>query len=79
MATDNKGSRSRFSEIVDDDDLEEEAGEEIESAPPLKVGEERELNSIGLKKKLLKRGVGYDTPELGDEVTGSSLSLICCF
>ncbi|KAH7849821.1 hypothetical protein Vadar_023470 [Vaccinium darrowii] len=62
-----------LSQIDDDDELDEEPGEVIESAPPLKVGEEREIinSSSGtcLKKKLLKRGYGWDTPESGDEVT----------
>ncbi|KAL3505106.1 hypothetical protein ACH5RR_034947 [Cinchona calisaya] len=54
----------------DDDELDEEPGEVIESAPPLQVGQEREINSsLGLKKKLLKNGVGWETPEFGDEVT----------
>ncbi|XP_059279446.1 peptidyl-prolyl cis-trans isomerase FKBP62-like isoform X1 [Lycium ferocissimum] len=51
------------------DEVDEEPGEEIESAPPLNVGEEREINSNGLKKKLLKLGHGWETPEFGDEVT----------
>lgn len=59
------------SDIEGEDDLDEEPGEVIESAPPLKVGEERELGSFGLKKKLLKSGHGWETPELGDEVTGT--------
>lgn len=59
------------SDIEGQDDLDEEPGEVIESAPPLKVGEERELGSFGLKKKLLKDGHGWETPELGDEVTGT--------
>ncbi|XP_057974823.1 70 kDa peptidyl-prolyl isomerase-like isoform X2 [Malania oleifera] len=53
----------------EEDDLDEEPGEVIESAPPFKVGEERELNSSGLKKKLLRRGRAWDSPEFGDEVT----------
>ncbi|KAL6296114.1 hypothetical protein ACE6H2_004256 [Prunus campanulata] len=57
------------SDIQNEDDLDEEPGEVIESAPPLKVGEERELGTSGLQKKLLKRGYGYETPELGDEAT----------
>ncbi|KAL5988266.1 hypothetical protein ACLOJK_036029 [Asimina triloba] len=62
--------RSNFQEMEGSDN-EEEAGEEIESAPPLKIGEEREIISLpGLKKKLLKKGDGWETPELGDEVTG---------
>ncbi|KAI3742072.1 hypothetical protein L1987_59752 [Smallanthus sonchifolius] len=34
----------------------------------LKVGEEKEIGSQGLKKKLLKEGEGWDTPDNGDEV-----------
>lgn len=49
--------------LSDIDDEEEEPGEVIESAPPLKVGEERELGNSGIKKKLLKNGVGWETPE----------------
>ncbi|KAJ8748170.1 hypothetical protein K2173_000578 [Erythroxylum novogranatense] len=37
-------------------------------APVLKVGEEKEIANQGLKKKLLKEGEGWDTPENGDEV-----------
>ncbi|XP_027091538.2 70 kDa peptidyl-prolyl isomerase isoform X1 [Coffea arabica] len=55
--------------VGEDDELDEEPGEVIESAPPLQVGEEREINSLGLTKKLLKRGIGWETPEFGDEVT----------
>ncbi|KAI3460137.1 hypothetical protein Pfo_016800 [Paulownia fortunei] len=54
---------------IEEDDEEEEAGEEVESAPPLKVGEEREISSNGLKKKLIKRGLNWETPQFGDEVT----------
>lgn len=61
-----------MSEIRDDDDLDEEPGEEVESAPPLRVGEERDLGSSGIKKKLLRRGRGWETPEPGDEATGKS-------
>ncbi|KAK3012657.1 hypothetical protein RJ639_008846, partial [Escallonia herrerae] len=61
---------TNVSNIVEsEDELDEEPGEVIESAPPLKIGEEREFNSSGLRKKLLKRGLGYETPEFGDEVT----------
>ncbi|KAJ7950530.1 Peptidylprolyl isomerase [Quillaja saponaria] len=34
----------------------------------LKVGEEKELGKQGLKKKLVKQGEGWETPEVGDEV-----------
>ena len=63
---------TNVSEIEDDED-DEEPGEVIESAPPLKVGEERELSLSGLKKQLLKLGPGWETPELGDEATGTVL------
>ncbi|KAH9690004.1 peptidylprolyl isomerase [Citrus sinensis] len=55
--------------LSDIDGEEEEPGEVIESAAPLKVGEERGLGNSGIKKKLLKNGVDWDTPEFGDEVT----------
>lgn len=58
--------------VEDEDDLDEEPGEVIESAPPLKVGEERVLSNFGIKKKLLKRGVGWETPEFGDEVSSNT-------
>ncbi|KAK4268221.1 hypothetical protein QN277_024907 [Acacia crassicarpa] len=37
----------------------------------LKVGDEKEIGKQGLKKKLLKEGEGWDTPEVGDEIEGS--------
>ncbi|KAJ4838881.1 Peptidyl-prolyl cis-trans isomerase fkbp65 [Turnera subulata] len=48
--------------MMDEDDL---------GYPPavaLKVGEEKEIDKQGLKKKLLKEGEGWDTPDSGDEV-----------
>lgn len=63
-----------MSDIKGDDDLDEEPGEVIESAPPLQVGEERELGGTGLLKKLLKCGHGWETPEFGDEATGTHFS-----
>ncbi|XP_042493599.1 peptidyl-prolyl cis-trans isomerase FKBP65-like isoform X2 [Macadamia integrifolia] len=60
---------TQLSEIEDEDELDEEPGEVIESPPPLKVGEEREIRSSGLKKKLLHAGHGWETPNFGDEVT----------
>ncbi|XP_075647255.1 peptidyl-prolyl cis-trans isomerase FKBP62 [Castanea sativa] len=47
---------------VDDFDLPED------TPPILKVGEEKEIGKQGLKKKLLKEGQNWDTPENGDEV-----------
>ncbi|KAG5586638.1 hypothetical protein H5410_047072 [Solanum commersonii] len=49
-------------EGMDDDmDLPDES-------PIMKVGEEKEIGKEGLKKKLVKEGEGWDTPEAGDEV-----------
>ncbi|KAL6952018.1 70 kDa peptidyl-prolyl isomerase, partial [Sarracenia purpurea var. burkii] len=39
-----------------------------DDSPILKVGEEKEIGKQGLKKKLVKDGEGWDTPENGDEV-----------
>ncbi|PNX63762.1 70 kDa peptidyl-prolyl isomerase-like protein [Trifolium pratense] len=48
---------------IEEDELDEEPGEVIESAPPQKLGEERQLNSNSpIKKKLLKRGHAWETP-----------------
>ncbi|PNY08446.1 peptidyl-prolyl cis-trans isomerase fkbp62-like protein, partial [Trifolium pratense] len=45
----------------------EEINEDFD-LPEDKVGEERQVGDGGLKKKLLKEGEGWDTPEFGDEV-----------
>ncbi|EFH41910.1 hypothetical protein ARALYDRAFT_494919 [Arabidopsis lyrata subsp. lyrata] len=47
-------------DLADDD--------EADSAPNLKIGEEKEIGKSGLKKKLVKEGEKWDTPENGDEV-----------
>ncbi|XP_057534692.1 peptidyl-prolyl cis-trans isomerase FKBP62-like [Amaranthus tricolor] len=39
-----------------------------DAASVMKVGEEKEIGKEGLKKKLLKEGEGWDTPDNGDEV-----------
>uniref|UniRef100_A0A2P2K2P0 peptidylprolyl isomerase n=1 Tax=Rhizophora mucronata TaxID=61149 RepID=A0A2P2K2P0_RHIMU len=39
-----------------------------DESPDLKVGEEKEIGKQGLKKKLLKAGEGWETPDNGDEV-----------
>ncbi|CAH9075390.1 unnamed protein product [Cuscuta epithymum] len=36
--------------------------------PLIKVGEEKEIGNQGLKKKLIKEGEGFETPDSGDEV-----------
>jgi FK506-binding protein 4/5 len=48
----------------------EEMNEDFD-LPEDKVGEERQVGDRGLKKKLLKEGEGWDTPEFGDEVQGT--------
>ncbi|KAF8646596.1 hypothetical protein HU200_065821 [Digitaria exilis] len=54
-------------EMMGDDDMGDFGGDE---GPVMKVGEEKELGKQGLKKKLLKEGEGWETPEVGDEVEG---------
>lgn len=44
-----------------------------ETSSYMKVGEEKEIGNEGLKKKLVKEGEGWDTPENGDEVEGKSV------
>ncbi|KAI4354243.1 hypothetical protein L6164_003129 [Bauhinia variegata] len=49
----------------------EEMNEDLDlpdDAPIIKVGEEKEIGKQGLKKKLVKEGEGWDTPDVGDEV-----------
>ncbi|XP_039071085.1 peptidyl-prolyl cis-trans isomerase FKBP62-like [Hibiscus syriacus] len=36
--------------------------------PIIRVGEERDIGKDGLKKKLVKEGEGWETPDIGDEV-----------
>lgn len=55
-------------EMNEDFDLPDEG-------PVLKVGEEKEIGHQGLKKKLLKEGEGWDTPNNGDEVEGWRFNL----
>ncbi|XP_027334320.1 peptidyl-prolyl cis-trans isomerase FKBP62-like [Abrus precatorius] len=49
------------------EDFDIPAGEEMDLGED-KVGEEREIGNSGLKKKLVKEGQGFETPEVGDEV-----------
>lgn len=42
-----------------------------EDSSTMKVGEEKEIGNQGLKKKLVKEGEGWETPEPGDEVEGN--------
>lgn len=52
-------------EMMGDDEMGDFGGDE---GPVMKVGEEKEVGKEGLKKKLLKEGEGWETPEVGDEV-----------
>lgn len=52
-----------------EDMMNEEAMMDLpDENPSLKVGEEKEIGGQGLKKKLVKEGEGWETPEVGDEV-----------
>ena len=42
----------------------------LEEIPFLKVGEEKQTDKQGLKKKLLKEGESLETPDKGDKVEG---------
>jgi len=48
-----------------------EAEEEEVMSPIQKVGEEKEIGKNGLKKKLVKEGEGWETPDNGDQVEGN--------
>ncbi|KAK9069381.1 hypothetical protein SSX86_011284 [Deinandra increscens subsp. villosa] len=50
------------------DEMNDDFMDDVEAPVTLKVGEEKEIGNQGLKKKLLKEGEGWDTPESGDEV-----------
>ncbi|KAJ1269275.1 hypothetical protein BS78_07G198800 [Paspalum vaginatum] len=52
-------------EMMGDDEMGDFGGDD---GPVMKVGEEKEVGKQGLKKKLLKEGEGWETPEVGDEV-----------
>lgn len=45
--------------------------EEEVMSPTQKVGEEKEIGKNGLKKKLVKEGEGWETPDNGDQVEGN--------
>ncbi|KAH7277619.1 hypothetical protein KP509_39G059500 [Ceratopteris richardii] len=61
-------------DIPDATEVEDEMGDDVgddygaTSAGPHQVGEERAIGSAGLKKKLIKAGKDWATPEKGDEV-----------
>lgn len=51
-------------------DEEMDMPEDEAESPVMKVGEEKEIGKNGLKKKLVKEGEGWETPDTGDEVEG---------
>ncbi|XP_030532634.2 peptidyl-prolyl cis-trans isomerase FKBP62-like [Rhodamnia argentea] len=50
------------------DEMNEDFDLPDDDAPIMKAGEEKEIGKQGLKKKLVKEGEGWDTPDNGDEV-----------
>ncbi|KAL2933041.1 Peptidyl-prolyl cis-trans isomerase FKBP62 [Bienertia sinuspersici] len=50
-------------DMMNDDEMDFDGG-----ATVMKVGDEKEIDKQGLKKKLVKEGEGWDTPDNGDEV-----------
>lgn len=65
-----------------DEDFDIPAAEEMnedmdlpDESPIFKVGEEKEIGKQGLKKKLLKAGDGWETPDNGDEVEGAHVAV----
>ncbi|KAM0839089.1 hypothetical protein ACQ4PT_060549 [Festuca glaucescens] len=60
-----------MNELDDDgamDGLDGDDEDEADSPAAMKVGEEKEIGTQGLKKKLVKEGEGWERPETGDEV-----------
>ncbi|XP_039164868.1 peptidyl-prolyl cis-trans isomerase FKBP65-like isoform X1 [Eucalyptus grandis] len=47
-----------------------------DDARVMKAGEEKEIGNQGLKKKLVKEGEGWDTPDDGDEVEASDNGIL---
>lgn len=66
-------------EAMKDLDAGEGEDEDFDFPGTMKVGEEKEIGKQGLKKKLVKEGEGWDRPETGDEVEGTSLPLLLAF
>ncbi|XP_010547132.1 PREDICTED: peptidyl-prolyl cis-trans isomerase FKBP65 [Tarenaya hassleriana] len=55
-------------EEMNDEEMDFADDVDADVAPYMKVGEEKEIGKQGLKKKLVKEGEGWDTPDNGDEV-----------
>ncbi|KAF8006789.1 hypothetical protein BT93_K0949 [Corymbia citriodora subsp. variegata] len=50
------------------DEMNEDFDLPDDDSPVMEAGEEKEIGKQGLKKKLVKEGVGWETPDNGDEV-----------
>ena len=57
--------------VEEDMDMEMENDDDVvDKIPALKVGEEKEIAEMGMKKKLIVEGEGWEKPSIGDEVEG---------
>ncbi|XP_057515965.1 peptidyl-prolyl cis-trans isomerase FKBP65-like isoform X1 [Amaranthus tricolor] len=55
--------------VEEDMDMEMENDDDVvDKIPALKVGEEKEIAEMGMKKKLIVEGEGWEKPSIGDEV-----------
>lgn len=61
------------------EEMDVDLADDADSAPYLKIGEEKEIGKLGLKKKLVKEGEKWDTPDNGDEVEGIFLYHLVSF
>ncbi|MCH96500.1 peptidyl-prolyl cis-trans isomerase FKBP65-like, partial [Trifolium medium] len=56
-------------DLPTESEMEMPGEEEEEMMSPIhKVGEEKEIGNNGLKKKLVKEGQGWESPDIGDQV-----------
>lgn len=55
-------------EIPPADEMNDDMEMPYDAPVTMKVGDEKEIGDQGLKKKLIKEGQGWETPENGDEV-----------
>jgi FK506-binding protein 4/5 len=58
-------------DLPTESEMEMPEEEEEMMSPIQKVGEEKEIGNNGLKKKLVKEGEGWETPDIGDQVEGN--------
>jgi FK506-binding protein 4/5 len=58
-------------DLPTESEMEMPEEEEEMMSPIQKVGEEKQIGNNGLKKKLVKEGEGWETPDIGDQVEGN--------